>query len=60
MLPYGNKESRAIEINIEPSSYTATHTDLFLQTRATVAANGLISSCRQHNRQRLCDTMMAV
>jgi len=40
MLPYENREARAIEINIEPSSYT-TRTDLFLQARATVAAKEL-------------------
>ncbi len=41
MLPYENKEARAIEINIEPSSYATTRTDLFLQARATVAAKEL-------------------
>ncbi len=38
MLPYENRKARTIEINIEPSSYTSALTDLFLQTRATVAA----------------------
>lgn len=46
MLPYEAKNTRTIEINIEPSSYTSALTDLFLQTRATVAAKELAKRLR--------------
>jgi len=41
MLPYENKNARTVEINVEPSAYTTSRTDLFLKARATVAAKEL-------------------
>ncbi len=38
MIPYEAKKAKVIEINIEPSSYTNSLTDIFLQDRATVVA----------------------
>lgn len=40
-IPYLAKQAKVIEINIEPSNYTHTLTDLFLQDKATVAAGKL-------------------
>ena len=37
-IPYLAKQAHVIEINIEPSTYTSTITDLFLEDKATVAA----------------------
>jgi NAD-dependent deacetylase len=40
-IPYLAKQADVIEINIEPSAYTSTITDLFLKDKATVAAERL-------------------
>ena len=40
-LPYQATHARVIEINIAPSRYTETLTDLFVQAKATVAADEL-------------------
>jgi NAD-dependent deacetylase len=40
-VPYLAKNAEIIEINIEPSAYTESITDIFLQDRATVAAEKL-------------------
>lgn len=40
-VPYLAKQANVIEINIEPSAYTSTITDLFLEDKATVAAKKL-------------------
>jgi len=44
-IPYLAKKAKVIEINIEPSNYTSTLTDLFLQDKATVAAGKLEALC---------------
>jgi len=41
MLPYEAKGAKFIKINIEPSSYTNSLTDIFLQDRATIASKKL-------------------
>ncbi len=41
MIPFEAKEARVIEINPEPSRYTEEKSDIFLQERATVAAEEL-------------------
>lgn len=40
-IPYLAQGANVIEINIEPSNYTTTLTDIFLQDKATVAAGRL-------------------
>ena len=40
-IPYLAREAKVIEINIEPSNYTKSLTDLFLQERATIVAEKL-------------------
>ncbi len=41
MIPYEARHAKMIEINVEPSAYTAERTDLFLQAKATEAAREL-------------------
>ncbi len=41
MIPYEAKEAKVIEINVEPSAYTESLTDLFLRSPATEAAHKL-------------------
>ena len=40
-IPYLAKQANVIEVNIEPSTYTSTIIDLFLEDKATVAAKKL-------------------
>ncbi len=40
-VPYLAKKAKVIEINIEPSTYTHTIADIFLQDKATIAAEKL-------------------
>jgi len=40
-IPYLARQAKVLEINIEPSNYTRSLTDLFLKARATVAAEKL-------------------